>query len=343
MNLREFAKRALTAGVFYSGFAWACLWLKFRRRATVLMYHRVLPDDAHADSFSNDAIVVSPAVFERHMRFLARFCNPLSADELGAVLRGEKAWPARACVVTFDDGWYDNHDHALPVLERHGVPAVVFVATGYVGTGSTFWQEDLARLLFAAWKAGPDSRALFEEYGAAHITGLSADAARAAILTLIGDIKAAAAGDIQDRLERARAWVRERGIDAQGHGNDRFMTWQEVARLAASPVISVESHAHTHVPLTWVDGDTVKRELATSRAEIESRLARKARCLAYPNGNHDDGVVAAARVAGFELAFTTNSGVVLPGDDPLRVRRINIGRRGTATTAGFLCRLLGWW
>ncbi len=344
MNPRELVKRALTASLFYSGFAWAFLWLGFRRRATVLMYHRVLPDDAQpVDSFSSDAIVVTRRTFDRHMRFLARFCNPLSVADFSAMLRGEKPWPARACLVTFDDGWYDNSEHALPVLERHRVPAVVFVATGYVGTGATFWQEELARLLYTAWKTGPAARELFAEFGHPQLTDLPAAAARDAVRELIAGIKAAADAGIEGRIARVRGWLRERKVEVLGHGDDRFMSWQETARLASSGVVSVESHSHSHVPLTWIDDARVRSELAESRARLAEHLAVRTRYLAYPNGNHDDAVVAAARASGFELAFTTNSGVVRPGDDPLRVRRINVAERGTTTAGGFLCRLLGWW
>jgi peptidoglycan/xylan/chitin deacetylase (PgdA/CDA1 family) len=343
MKLRELAKRALTDAAFFSGFAWVSLWLRFRRRATVLMYHRVLPEGDAVDSFSSDSIVVTRRTFERHVRFLRRFCNPLGAAEFAAVLRGERPWPPRACVITFDDGWYDNHEHALPVLERHSVPAVVFVATGYVGTASTFWQEELARLLYTAWRLGPASRELFARFGAEHVADLPAAAARDAVRELIGGIKAGAAAPIEGHLTEAREWLRARNLAVHGHGDDRFMTWADASRLASSPVVSVESHAHSHVPLTWIAVDEVRHELARSRASLSERLGVRTRFLAYPNGDHDDNVVAAARDAGFELAFTTNSGVVLPGDDPLRLRRINFGERGTATTRGFLCRLLGWW
>ena len=121
-SLRATIKRLLTATLYFSGVAWlVSAWL-FRRRALVLMYHRVLPDRPAPDAYSADAIVVTPETFERHMRFLRRFFTPVDGEQLRAMLRGEAPWQPRACLVTFDDGWFDNFEHALPVLRRERVP-----------------------------------------------------------------------------------------------------------------------------------------------------------------------------------------------------------------------------
>ncbi len=98
----------------------------------VLTYHRV--NDAHPA----DRLSVSPRAFAAQMQALAESGRPVVglADVLPA-LRGEATLPAGAVTLTFDDGYADNHAEALPVLERHGFPAVFFVVSGAVGTAST--------------------------------------------------------------------------------------------------------------------------------------------------------------------------------------------------------------
>src|SRR6201999_329515 len=107
------------ATLYYSGALWLYAAVKLRGKAVVLMYHRVLPSGA--DSFSHAGIVVTPQTFERHMRFFARHFRLLDLAGFRKELDG--GFGPRACLVTFDDGWQDNHRHALPVLRRHRVPA----------------------------------------------------------------------------------------------------------------------------------------------------------------------------------------------------------------------------
>lgn len=341
-KIKELLKRSLAVAAYYSGIAWLSLALGFRQRVVVLMYHRVLPAQPPADVFSSDAIVVTPRTFERHMRFLRRFCNPLRVEQLAAMIRGEAPWPARACVVTFDDGWFDNAQHALPVLERNAVPAVVFVATGLLGTATTFWQERLTRLLFRAWQLREPARPIFAALGAVGILQTAEPDARKRVRDLVTAMKPWTQDQIRDLAARIEQLLGDHGIRVDC-GDDRFMSWAQAASLLNSGLVAVESHAHSHAPLTSIDHQAVSHELSRSKHELQTQLGRDCRFLAYPNGNYDEHVAALARAAGYELAFTTDSGCVLPGDDRYKLKRINIGERGTDSNHGFLCRLLGWW
>jgi hypothetical protein len=154
MDLARQAKswvKSATANLLY----WTgALSLLLRRRlkggAIVLMYHRVLPAELASRSFSHPGIVVTPETFARHMDFLKRRFRPLSLDEFQQHMESGSPFPEGACLVTFDDGWVDNHDHALPILHEHGIPAVVFVATDYIDADRPFWQEYLGHLLYQA-------------------------------------------------------------------------------------------------------------------------------------------------------------------------------------------------
>ena len=89
----------------------------------------------------------------------ARHFRPLSSGRrLRACSRAGEPLPDMSCLVTFDDGWWDNFEHALPILRDRGVPAAVFVATDYIGSERCFWQERLNRLLFRAARQGGEPR-----------------------------------------------------------------------------------------------------------------------------------------------------------------------------------------
>jgi peptidoglycan/xylan/chitin deacetylase (PgdA/CDA1 family) len=340
--LKNTVKQLITATLFYSGIAWLFYTWQFRQRAVVLMYHRVLPDDPPADAYSANAIVVTPGTFERQMRFLRRFFNPVDIAQFRAMMRGEAPWLPRACLITFDDGWFDNAKYALPILQRHAVPATIFVATGYVGTKETFWQERLTRLLFAAWRLGEPSRSLFRELSRPDISTLDADEARTQIRHLVTALKSLSRAEIDRLIQRITADLVRHGVAPLDHGDDRFMTWEDARALLASGCVSIGSHAHSHAPLTSLRADEVRDELRRAEEELQSRLRHRAGFFAYPNGNYNEQVVDLVSEARYELAFTTDPGLVTPGDDPLRLKRINICEQGTESNAGFMCRLLCW-
>jgi peptidoglycan/xylan/chitin deacetylase (PgdA/CDA1 family) len=99
-------------------------------RVPVLMYHEIA--DAAATS---SKLAVAPEVFADQMTYLsdAGF-NSLTAGDLAAILAdGGNGLPERPVAVTFDDGYGDFYDHALPLLKQHGLVSTIFVTTGWIG------------------------------------------------------------------------------------------------------------------------------------------------------------------------------------------------------------------
>jgi peptidoglycan/xylan/chitin deacetylase (PgdA/CDA1 family) len=95
----------------------------------------------------------------------------------------------------------------------------------------------------------------------------------------------------------------------------------------------IGSHTSTHPILTRLDDATLASELVSSRARLADAIGAPVTSIAYPNGDHDDRVVAAARRAGYTLGCTTSPGHVRTGHDPLRLPRIEpnvhrVTRRG---------------
>ena len=124
MNGKDLARTTLSAGLA----PLSHLYNRLRPGIRILMYHRV------ADLPAYDQLTVSPRRFEEHMAWLAAHQRVISLDtavtELDTALAtGEDLRPG--VVITFDDGYLDNLTHALPVLERHRLPASIFVTTAF--------------------------------------------------------------------------------------------------------------------------------------------------------------------------------------------------------------------
>jgi peptidoglycan/xylan/chitin deacetylase (PgdA/CDA1 family) len=334
----HFLKIAVAACLYYSGLLWLYSRFALRDKTVVLMYHRVLPAEHRDRSFSSPAIIVSPETFATHLRCLSRLLVPLSAAQFLELVRSGKPPPARSCLVTFDDGWYDNFVHALPALEQHQVPMLLFVATDYIDTADRFWQEHLGALLTAARSRLSKEDPLLTQLGASRLPELGDGEARGLIVQMVARVKAMRLDPkaIIDRLEQVLV---ENGLRIDGT-HDRFLRLDEIRKLQASPLIAIGSHGMSHARLPFVDDATIDAELTGSRARISSWLGHSPSTLAYPNGDYDDRVTRAAKAAGYEVAFTTEPGYFSAACDPLRVRRINMHEAAAPTAAMFLARVL---
>jgi len=111
------------------------------RTLRVLMYHKV------NDLWPNPTTVPT-AVFEEQMALLGELAYvPVSLDAVRDHYLQASELPERAVLITFDDGYRDNLENALPVLRRYGYPAVVFVPIGFLDDGRPLPHEEPLRLL----------------------------------------------------------------------------------------------------------------------------------------------------------------------------------------------------
>jgi peptidoglycan/xylan/chitin deacetylase (PgdA/CDA1 family) len=100
----------------------------------VYYYHRVGPFRDGAPLKMN----VAPDAFREHMSVLARRARPVALSDLVACARDRRPFPRDAVAVTFDDGYKDLMEFALPVLREFKIPAAFFIVSGGVG-GNDAW------------------------------------------------------------------------------------------------------------------------------------------------------------------------------------------------------------
>lgn len=105
----------------------------------VLSYHSIDTKPVQGDLADYS---LHPAAFERQIRLLKRtgftFVSP---ERALAWIEGRETLPQRSILVTFDDGYCDFAEQALPILTRHDVPAAVFVVTAHIG-GANNWDAE---------------------------------------------------------------------------------------------------------------------------------------------------------------------------------------------------------
>jgi peptidoglycan/xylan/chitin deacetylase (PgdA/CDA1 family) len=304
----------------------------------VLLYHRV----ARA-SIDPQLLCVSPERFAEHLGVLAESYAPLALGELLARMRAGK--PANRCVaVTFDDGYADNLLTAEPLLERAGVPATVFVASGNVRDGRPFWWDELERVLLqpgelpSALTVTISGKQFHFELGDDAAYMPDATDRRAAWTVLDDDDPGPRQAAYRrlcsslrnlDETEREAALAGLRSLVEPPNGPEpnvaRPLTREELRRLVGEGFVDVGAHSVSHPVLARLASRRQEEEIAGSKRELEEIAGRPVSSFAYPYGgasDFDEAAVSLVRAAGFDHACTAVAGRLTPRTNPFRVPRL---------------------
>lgn len=331
-------------GLYHSGVLGLWCRVALRRRAVVLTYHRVLPADALPRTWSHPGIIVTRDTFDAHVRTLKRYFRVLSLAEFLDGLDAPGGFAAPSCLITFDDGWRDTYTEAFPVMQRHGVPSVVFLPVDYIGADRMFWQEELSALLHEAWRrrADPSMRARCETLFATHelpsIMDTAADDVRLVIRLRVNGLKARPLAVPRQLIAELMETLDVRGGDHLPV--DGFMTWDEARRMQAGGT-TFGGHGTTHRRLTTIATTDVAEEARRSRETIDRELGAAPASFSYPNGDWNPDVAGAVEAAGYRVSFSTRPGRVSPGDHRLSLQRVNIHEDATGQPPLLLARLVG--
>ena len=304
-------------------------------RLLVMMYHRVLPAE-HPDALvEQPGMYVSPATLDMHLAYLKKEFELVHLDDwVRRAARGE-ALPRRACAITFDDGWRDNFDHALPVLRRHAAPATIFLVSTFIGTGKEFWPNRLTRIL-----ASSSLDLVLPAALAAAIAPAVASArangrwSRENIDQAIGLAKHLGEEEIVAQLDAIPGAGAEPRRDVLNREEIREMTSDDLVRFG--------SHTRTHFRLRGeVAPEVLRDEVVLSAAEIADTTGRAADLFCYPNGDFTTAAVDAVR-GRYIAAVTTRRGWHSPSADPFLIRRIGVHEDLARHRRGFIARVSGW-
>jgi peptidoglycan/xylan/chitin deacetylase (PgdA/CDA1 family) len=274
----------------------------------VLIFHRVLPEPDPLLPSEPDA-----AQFATLLALLRSGFNVLPLREAVERLRAGTL-PARGICITFDDGYANNCEVAMPLLVQNGLPATVFVAPGFLGGGRMFNDS----VVEAIRHAPPDLDLRELDLG---ILRLDSTAARVAAIDSI--LRALKYLEPSDRLRRAELVAAHAGAALP---TDLMMTPSQVRRLHDSG-IEIGAHTVDHPILARVDNEIARHQIVESKRLLEQMVGAPVSSFAYPNGRPQQDYqaqhVAMARDAGFTMAVSTAWGAATAATDPFQVPRVS--------------------
>lgn len=319
--------------LYYLGALHVLFAIRFRKNVLFLTYHRVLTPEQLRCSNSSAGMVVTTAAFAKHLSFISRFMNPITLDEFEESVYQDFPLPPRSCVITFDDGWKDNYDNALPLLTQFGLPATIFISTYFISNCDTFWQEKFRATL----RALRDLKSIGEFADTQLASLIPPDLSDEAVQKFIDLRKQFSQKDNDNLIKSIRSRLPRAALSKT---YDDMLEWNDVLEMRKKG-ISFGSHGCTHTPLVLLTDDDCTTELYNSRIELQVKSGQQIRAIAYPNGDFDNRVLGLSKKAGYRLGFTTIEGRYSSDMDPIAIPRINIHEARTSSISLFLAAIVG--
>jgi len=291
--------------------------------AVILLYHRVA--DLHPDI---QLLCVTPTNFEDHLKILCEYYHPISLHDLKHHLIS-KTLPRNAVVITFDDGYVDNLVNAAPLLEKYGVPATIFVTTGFVNHSDEMVSDTLERILLSLEKL-PETLTLkiggkthqwflgenFQQFNTWNITSKNDPSSRyLCYRDLHRMLRPMSAYQRQEVLKKLYDWA---GLEGEGRPDRRIMNSEEIGAISRSGLIEIGAHSMSHTMLAKQVLEVQQQEILGSKEELETILGSPITSFSYPYGGADAVDIQTVRLvqnAGFDLACDNVPGTVGPASE----------------------------
>lgn len=297
---------------------WSCLdhW----QGIVTLNYHRIGdPDQTPIDPGVYSA---TPEQFEEQLKYLKVECDVIGVGDITDVLRqGSK----RRCVlITFDDGYLDNYQVAYPILKQVGLPAVIFLTSGFLDQRVVSWWDEIAWIvknsrqlelkLPDAWELEPFP--------------LTNGQSRPAVLRLLRFAKLLPPESLQKLLNEL-AEAAGTGRAPQNSETAPWLTWDMVREMRRGG-IDFGGHTVTHPVLSTCTSEQQHFEIMESKRRIEQEVGEPISVFSYPIGqpwSFNADSVRIAREAGYQYAFSFYPGYSTSGSNKFDMRRVAIEPR----------------
>jgi peptidoglycan/xylan/chitin deacetylase (PgdA/CDA1 family) len=251
----------------------------FDKPAVVLIYHRVaeLQQDPQL-------LAVKPDNFYKQIEFLKKNYNLLTIEEFNFIVTEKKKFSRNSVLITFDDGYADNANYALPVLESLGAQALFFITTSNINTNEEMWWDKMDQIFFSGRELPSkltisiknknldfdlsNERLKLKTYYALH--------------SLIKFNKKEVRDDVINRLFK---WA---NVEQHNRNNYRMVNGDELLKMDVSHSSVIGAHTHTHTPLSILSYDEQFQDVEQSKVILEKLLKHPVKYFSYPFGSFKD-------------------------------------------------------
>ncbi len=330
---KEFLTLLMAIGTYYSGLASVARRLS-KSKIAILTYHSVGPTKAHAPScLELSGMRVSLPEFRKQMQYVANHYNTVTMEEVITSILGKSVLPSHPCVVTFDDGYLDVYENAVPVLEELGLKATLYVMGRATATGEAPWLHALYGILDTMPLT--DCASAFHKAAPEFFSG--ADVGKNEFCRQIWKYFRE-----RDRSVRTRFLEDVRVTLGRNLRSDyRFLEDRHIRELRTKG-FEIGCHSMDHEYMSSLRGDELGSDICRCSEVLGSILNGAPHLFSYPFGGRDSfdpRVIDALKKAGFTCSCTTVDGVNDRSTNPFMLYRIGVYTETTFPL--FVFRLVG--
>ena len=319
----ENVKTVLSVIIFYSGIAFF-LSLFMRKGASFLLYHSVGSSGVFQDN------IVREDLFREQIAFLRKKYKVVPLTDILDHLQSGKRVPSNYVAITFDDGYRDNWETALPILKEAGMTATFFPTVDVVENGEPFFYD----VIHAIVQKSDMPEIHVKIKGREKVFSLKNPQDKEdAILRIVLEIRKERPEERREFIETLRDACAVRG-NIKDNLKDLYMTISHVRDLERNGM-EIGSHTLTHPNLPTLTENELAREVENSKKRLETILGKSIKGFSYPFGkraNFNDQVLSKTRGAGYKYAVSTEYGKVSGNTDMFLLPRIGVRNAS-------LCRL----
>lgn len=289
-------------------------------KLAIFLFHGVISKNLKSIRNYNNKHITKKR-FSNIIGSLVRTGNPVSMAEVIEYCNG-KVLPERSFAITFDDGFKNNLDNGLPILEKYNVPATIYITTNFIETNQMSWIDRIE------WA--------FEKKDAFNLnlpwnnfySKVSSYKIKKEILEQIRDkVKRnnefdpnSLADDIQLQLNLPLTYTSSSELDQK-------LLWKDLKILISNPKITIGGHTHTHRILSYLNNNDLEYEISNSINLIKKNLKLNCVHYSYPEGLeycYNKNVISYLKKNGILCCPTALHGLNRKHSDPFQLKRITV-------------------
>jgi len=331
--MRSFILRILHLAGFFR------LWLRYHPKSiTILMLHGVMDDEDKVSHWHPFRSYLSRRKLDETLVLLSQYYSFISMDEALVLLESDHPLEKQYCVITFDDGLRNNLTHALPILRRYQVPAIMYLVTDQIEREEPYWfdrldyalQQSAAKInsIKVFGKAidivNNNRKELKETFlrikNAAYKTQHSYAEIHRELLRVIVELEAQSGKSLLD-IYQDDPW-------------SKVASWSDIESAASEQDILIGSHTVDHSLLGMISDEEMKYQLKASKETLEQHTGKPCLHFCYPNGSLNPKAPEYLKLVGYKSAVTTDPGNMFKHDfDRYHLKRYHMPTEQSALEA----------
>tara|TARA_Y100001970_G_scaffold2704_1_gene3203 strand:+ start:58139 stop:59158 length:1020 start_codon:yes stop_codon:yes gene_type:complete len=269
---------------------------RWKGDAIILCYHRVSKNKKRSNFLNPcDSLNTDQILFEEHLNHLSSNYNCVSLSELMNSSNDEHN--GFKVAITFDDGYKDNYQNALPILEKYNIPATIFISTRFIEGDIQTWWYDLWEIVLN------NSRLDFQINEKQYSVVITSITRKLKIYHLISNYLIMM--DYKSQTTFMKKLISKYPVQVY---KQEFLNYDELNKLNNHQLITVGAHSHNHSSLSNISNRELLFEISHSKKLLEKKLKSKIEHIAYPYGRKENistRVIEATREVGYKYGYTT--------------------------------------